>query len=59
MSYCVSRYNIYDRAPLSSIPQEKIQDFYFHFSNLTKIIRDPKNEHWLMLEPGIYIGLVG
>ncbi|XP_050686095.1 trimethyllysine dioxygenase, mitochondrial-like isoform X2 [Eriocheir sinensis] len=51
---CLSqfRYNIYDRAPLSSIPHEKIQDFYIHFSNLTKIIRDPKNEHWLRLEPG-------
>lgn len=46
------RYNIYDRAPLSSIPMEKMQEFYLHFVNLTKIIRSPKNEHWLKLEPG-------
>ncbi|XP_045108730.1 trimethyllysine dioxygenase, mitochondrial-like isoform X1 [Portunus trituberculatus] len=46
------RYNIYDRAPLSSIPQEKMQEFYLHFMNLTKVIRNPKNEHWLKLEPG-------
>lgn len=46
------RYNIYDRAPLSSMPQEKMQEFYLHFINLSKVIRNPKNEHWLKLEPG-------
>ncbi|XP_071552454.1 trimethyllysine dioxygenase, mitochondrial isoform X1 [Panulirus ornatus] len=46
------RYNMYDRAPLSSLPLEKVQEFYIHFQNLTKIIRNPKNEYWLTLEPG-------
>ncbi|XP_042203537.1 trimethyllysine dioxygenase, mitochondrial-like [Homarus americanus] len=46
------RYNIYDRAPLSSLPMEKTQDFYTHFSNLSKIINNPKNEYWLKLNPG-------
>ncbi|XP_053655529.1 trimethyllysine dioxygenase, mitochondrial [Cherax quadricarinatus] len=46
------RYNIYDRAPLSSLPMKKIQEFYLHFNNLTRIVRNPKNEYWLKLEPG-------
>nr|XP_045612214.1 trimethyllysine dioxygenase, mitochondrial-like [Procambarus clarkii] len=46
------RYNIYDRAPLSSLPMEKLQEFYLHFCNLTKIIRNPRNEYSLKLEPG-------
>lgn len=57
MNHCGFRYNIYDRAPLSSIPQEKMQEFYLHFLNLTKIVRDPKNQYWLRLEPGINICL--
>lgn len=46
------RYNIYDRAPLVSIPVEKMQEFYLHMRNLTKLIRNPKNEYWHKLEPG-------
>ncbi|XP_037779925.1 trimethyllysine dioxygenase, mitochondrial-like [Penaeus monodon] len=46
------RYNIYDRAPLSSIPLEHMQEFYLHLRNLTSIIRNPKNEYWIKLEPG-------
>ncbi|KAK7086523.1 hypothetical protein SK128_012504 [Halocaridina rubra] len=46
------RYNIYDRAPLSSIPLEKIHEFYLHMRNIGKIVRNPAYEYWLQLEPG-------
>ncbi|XP_068204238.1 trimethyllysine dioxygenase, mitochondrial [Palaemon carinicauda] len=46
------RYNIYDRAPLTSIPVERMQEFYLHMRNLGKIVRNPKNEYWLKLQPG-------
>ncbi|KAK4301806.1 hypothetical protein Pmani_026073 [Petrolisthes manimaculis] len=49
------RFNVYDRAPLSSIPLEKMQDFYLHFSNLVKTVQNPRNEHWLQLQPGMVV----
>ncbi|XP_076033723.1 trimethyllysine hydroxylase [Oratosquilla oratoria] len=49
------RYNIHDRAPLSSIPLHGIEDFYAHYHNLTKLVRMEKNEHWVKLEPGTIV----
>ncbi|XP_066952067.1 trimethyllysine dioxygenase, mitochondrial [Macrobrachium rosenbergii] len=46
------RYNIYDRAPLASIPVGKMQEFYLHMRNLGKIVQNSRNEHWLKLQPG-------
>ena len=49
------RYNHYDRAPVSSVPQEQIPALYEALGLLTKEIRRPENEHWVKLKPGMVL----
>lgn len=46
------RFNIYDRAPLNTIPFERVEQFYKDFGILAKEIQQPNNEWWFKLSPG-------
>ncbi|KAJ8889836.1 hypothetical protein PR048_009340 [Dryococelus australis] len=49
------RYNLYDRAPLLTVPYEGIEQVYSDLKWLTRVIRDPTGEWWFKLEPGIVV----
>jgi len=46
------RFNMLDRAPLSSIPQTQTEQYYRHLKALASIIRNEENEYWFRLTPG-------
>lgn len=46
------RFNLYDRAPLNSIPTNKIREFYSDLKILTKELENPENRVTFQLEPG-------
>ncbi|MCL4126442.1 UNVERIFIED_CONTAM: hypothetical protein GTU68_000898 [Idotea baltica] len=46
------RFNLYDRAPLSSLPFDQIDAYYRHLQPLVSRVRKPSNEFWIKLEPG-------
>ncbi|CAL4068948.1 unnamed protein product [Meganyctiphanes norvegica] len=46
------RYNLYDRAPFSSVPLDQVNETYIHIRNLSSIVRKKSNEYWLKLQPG-------
>lgn len=46
------RFNLYDRAPFNSIPQNEMAEFYKALRNLTIAINDKENEWWFKLNPG-------
>jgi len=46
------RFNPYDRAPLNTVPPEKLPEFYEAYDKLAGIISKPKGELWVKLTPG-------
>ena len=46
------RYAMPHRAPLNTVPLEKMAEFYTALETLTRIIEDASNEVWIKLEPG-------
>jgi len=46
------RFNMLDRAPLSSIPQTDVERYYEHMKCLASIVRSEENEYWFRLTPG-------
>ena len=46
------RYAMPHRAPLNTVPLEKMEEFYSALETFTRIIEDPSNEVWIKLEPG-------
>eukprot|EP00092_Neocalanus_flemingeri_P108843 GFUD01139799.1.p1 GENE.GFUD01139799.1~~GFUD01139799.1.p1 ORF type:complete len:286 (-),score=56.17 GFUD01139799.1:145-1002(-) len=51
------RYAMPHRAPLNTVPLNKLEDFYSALETLTRIIEDPSNEVWIKLEPGTVLVL--
>lgn len=41
-----------DRAPVSIVPQSKMDTYYKHLKTLASLVRSKENEHWLHLRPG-------
>jgi trimethyllysine dioxygenase len=46
------RYNLYDRAPFDSLPQNKIRQFYKDLKILTNEMDNRENQWWFKLCPG-------
>lgn len=46
------RFNLYDRAPINSIPPNKIRQFYNDLKILAKELENPENRVTFKLEPG-------
>lgn len=46
------RFNLYDRAPMRTVPYEDILQLYEDLSLLAGKVRDPNGEWWLKLHPG-------
>jgi alpha-ketoglutarate-dependent taurine dioxygenase len=46
------RFNLYDRAPLNSIPPNEIRQFYSDLKILAKELENPENRVIFKLEPG-------
>jgi trimethyllysine dioxygenase len=49
------RFNTLDRAPLNTIPLDKITQFYTDYRKLTMEIQTPNNEWWFKLNPGTVV----
>ncbi|KAK6195214.1 hypothetical protein SNE40_000687 [Patella caerulea] len=49
------RFNMYDLAPLSTIPQADVKQFYTAYNRLRKNLVNPSNEFWLKLKPGMVL----
>lgn len=46
------RYNLYDRAAMSTVPFAKVMEWYRAMGQLSKAVTDPSGEWWLQLRPG-------
>ncbi|KAI9553897.1 hypothetical protein GHT06_019167 [Daphnia sinensis] len=46
------RFNMLDRAPLTSVPQSEVGTFYRHLRTMAKLVRQKENEYWFRLLPG-------
>jgi len=46
------RYNVYDRAPLNTVPSHLLETFYDALRELSLEVQNPKNEMWFKLMPG-------
>lgn len=46
------RYNLYDRAPMTSLAQSEVAEFYVHLRSLASLLRQPENEYVVRLSPG-------
>ncbi|KAL5003958.1 hypothetical protein ScPMuIL_017414 [Solemya velum] len=49
------RFNPYDRAPLYTVPPDKVQEFYRAYQALSTEIKNKDNEFWIKLEPGMVL----
>jgi trimethyllysine dioxygenase len=49
------RYNHYDRAPISTICQTDVSQYYDALAALSSRVADPGAEFWMKLDPGIVI----
>ncbi|XP_046577480.1 trimethyllysine dioxygenase, mitochondrial-like [Haliotis rubra] len=49
------RFNPYDMAPLDTLPPRDIPRFYSAYSKLASYIKNPANEFWLKLHPGMVL----
>ncbi|XP_071085689.1 trimethyllysine dioxygenase, mitochondrial-like [Haliotis cracherodii] len=49
------RFNPYDMAPLDTLPPRDIPKFYAAYSKLASYIKNPANEFWLKLHPGMVL----
>jgi trimethyllysine dioxygenase len=49
------RINTLDRAPLNTIPIERVSQFYADYRKLTQEIQDAEKEWWFKLEPGTVV----
>jgi trimethyllysine dioxygenase len=48
----ILRFNLLDRAPLATLPQTEVEQYYHHLKSLTSIIRQKENEFVCRLSPG-------
>jgi len=46
------RFNIYDRAALSTIAQTDVEQYYRHLKSLASVVKRKENEYWFSLRPG-------
>ncbi|XP_059615228.1 trimethyllysine dioxygenase, mitochondrial [Phlebotomus argentipes] len=46
------RFNLYDRAPMNTLPYEKIQQFYDDIRTMALEVASKRNEWWFKLTPG-------
>ncbi len=51
LAFCIS-YNLYDRAPMTSLAQSEVAEFYVHLRSLASLLRQPENEYVVRLSPG-------
>lgn len=51
----IGRYNPYDRSPLYTLPPDLQKEFYIAYENLGTEIRNPDNELWVKLRPGMVL----
>lgn len=47
------RFNMYDRDVLDCLDAEDVPKFYHAYQAMAKVIRDPVNEFWFKLQPGV------
>lgn len=46
------RYNIADRAPMTTLPMSEMRQFYEDLQVMAREVEDPANEWWFSLKPG-------
>ncbi|KAG4069635.1 hypothetical protein HA402_014658 [Bradysia odoriphaga] len=52
----IIRFNLYDRSPMSALPQSEMGQYYKDMEILISEIKSPKNEWWFKMKPGeLYI----
>jgi len=49
------RFNNDDRSVLNNLNGDQVEDFYKALKDWTNILRDPKNEFWIKLKPGLAV----
>ena len=49
---CPYRFNLYDRAPMRTLPPDQIPQLYEDIHLLAATVKDPQGEWWLKLHPG-------
>lgn len=49
------RFNVYDRAPLNTLPRDKIRQFYKDLKFLAQEMENPENRITFKLEPGTVV----
>lgn len=49
------RFNLYDRAPMRTLPPDQIPQLYEDIHLLAAKVKDPQGEWWLKLHPGIVL----
>jgi alpha-ketoglutarate-dependent taurine dioxygenase len=52
---CPYRFNLYDRAPMRTLPPDQIPQLYEDIHLLAAKVKDPQGEWWLKLHPGIVL----
>lgn len=47
----MNRYNLYDRAAMSTVPFAKVMEWYHAMGQLSKAVSDHSGEWWVQLRP--------